>query len=250
MGFIRPPSIHSSQEESLALNISELIEKEFKINFNNESDGKSTNSTTSMQQNGDYLNEHSISSLVNNIPSYSVVYFKSDTDFSEMQNFMFELCSKLNLKVIVLNEGGAKQGLQHIIDKMNIKAVFMGVRSSDPHASKLFQQKRLILFSSSFCPLIFVIFVGHLKPFTQTDSDWPQAMRVLPILDWSYNDIWTFLKQLDLSYCSLYDKGYSSIGRVHNTSPNPHLKNERGEYLPAYKLNIVDSERSGRLNSS
>lgn len=71
-------------------------------------------------------------------------------------------------------------------------------------------------------------------------------MRVLPILDFNYQDIWTFLKHLDLSYCSLYDKGYSSVGRVYNTSPNPNLKDEKGQYLPAYKLSQSDSERSGR----
>ncbi|GLG99510.1 Molybdopterin-binding protein [Gryllus bimaculatus] len=83
-----------------------------------------------------------------------------------------------------------------------------------------------------------------------TDADWPQVMRVSPILDWSYQDIWMFLRELNVPYCCLYDQGYSSIGSYHNTAPNPRLmyKDDNGEikYHPAYLLKDEKSERSGR----
>lgn len=87
-------------------------------------------------------------------------------------------------------------------------------------------------------------------------------MRVHPILDWSYHDVWDFLRHPDLTlggpgttieWCELYDYGYgqpprlrrtsvargvlcpdtlnllpfcsyTSIGSTHNTFPNPCLR--------------------------
>jgi len=37
---------------------------------------------------------------------------------------------------------------------------------------------------------------------------------VNPILDWSDNDVWDFIKESKISYCSLYDEGFKRIGCV------------------------------------
>lgn len=73
-------------------------------------------------------------------------------------------------------------------------------------------------------------------------------MRVNPILEWTFTDVWGFLRGLGVPYCSLYDDGYTSLGSVHNTFRNPHLANESvpGGYEPAYKLTQCMSERDGR----
>ncbi len=37
---------------------------------------------------------------------------------------------------------------------------------------------------------------------------------VNPILDWSDNDVWNFIKEKKIPYCSLYDEGFKRIGCV------------------------------------
>lgn len=84
-----------------------------------------------------------------------------------------------------------------------------------------------------------------------TDDDWPQVMRVSPILDWKYVHVWDFLLTTKASYCELYDKGYTSLGSQTNTKPNPALRyfdEHTGEekYLPAWHLKDDEQERCGR----
>ena len=45
-------------------------------------------------------------------------------------------------------------------------------------------------------------------------------MRVNPIMDWGYTEVWALLRGAHLPYCSLYDKGYTSIGATSNTAQN------------------------------
>lgn len=95
-----------------------------------------------------------------------------------------------------------------------------------------------------------------LDPICKSSAGWPEFYRVFPILDWSYNEVWTFLRQFELPYCSLYDDGYTSLGEIDNTQKNPHLKtvetNDDGEeverYLPAYMLKKEEYERESRVS--
>lgn len=107
--------------------------------------------------------------------------------------------------------------------KPNVKAFLLGNRSTDPGGDKL-------------------------KAFIPTDQGWPSAMRVFPVLDWGYKDVWGFIRDLSIPYCSLYDQGYSSIGE--NEAPNEVLVyvDSRGarRFKPAYMLEDSKLERSGR----
>lgn len=109
-----------------------------------------------------------------------------------------------------------------------IRAIFVGTRRTDPHGAKL-------------------------THFDRTDHGWPDFMRVHPVIDWHYAEIWAFIRHLGLKYCSLYDMGYTSLGGTSDTHPNPSLRvqekvNGGGErqYLPAYELTRDLEERLGR----
>jgi FAD synthetase len=160
--------------------------------------------------------------------------------------------------------------LEEVKSSTSIKAIFMGTRRTDPYSN-------------------------FLSPFAPTDPDWPSFIRkyiptlfllllfllpnslllflgVLPILDWDYTDVWSLLLDLNIQYCPLYDKGFTSIGYTHDTEPNPALristeeseeeeekeveeegkdgerrkKEKKSKYAPAWTLLNCSVERNGR----
>lgn len=81
------------------------------------------------------------------------------------------------------------------------------------------------------------------------------------MLDWSYAEVWAFLRELDVPWCKLYDAGYTSLGSTHNTLRNPLLRTQDGGYLPAWMresplahrtdptVQDGSQERAGRISS-
>lgn len=88
--------------------------------------------------------------------------------------------------------------------------------------------------------------LANLNPFTETDGNWPRVMRVFPLLDWSYANIWAAIIELKIPVCELYNVGYTSLGCIHDTLPNPILR--YGDvYRPAWELEDESMERAGRV---
>ncbi|KAF7591532.1 hypothetical protein BBP40_001470 [Aspergillus hancockii] len=109
-----------------------------------------------------------------------------------------------------------------------VKAIFVGTRRTDPHGAKL-------------------------THFDRTDHGWPDFVRIHPVIDWHYAEIWAFIRQLGLEYCPLYDQGYTSLGGQTDTHPNPKLRlnapndsDATQDYRPAYELTEDLEERLGR----
>ncbi|KAI0363293.1 adenine nucleotide alpha hydrolases-like protein, partial [Pilatotrama ljubarskyi] len=86
----------------------------------------------------------------------------------------------------------------------HVEAILIGTRRGDPHGAQL----------------------GFRNP---TDAGWPRFVRVNPIINWAYADVWAFLRRFRVPYCSLYDEGYTSLGSTYNTFPNPALRIVDGE---------------------
>ncbi|KAG4068851.1 hypothetical protein HA402_004999 [Bradysia odoriphaga] len=160
------------------------------------------------------------------------IYLQPAEPFEEIESFVKD-CSEKYFPIAVKLGIGTKQDALFAIcdDYPELKAVFMGSRRTDPYCQQL-------------------------KDFEMTTKGWPELMRINPLLDWTCDDIWTYLKSFNVPYCSLYDVGYTSLGDKTNTVPNPHLKyfnNDTGktEYYPAYYLKDADAyERVGRLTSA
>ena len=149
------------------------------------------------------------------------IYIKNAAPFEEADVFIKQTVKAYNLDLLVI-ENGMKQGLEQLrISHPEIKACLMGTRRHDPYSSKL-------------------------RSFSPTDRSWPTFMRICPILDWSYEEVWEYLRSLNIPYCCLYDKGYTSLGSQSNTVPNPCLLQKDGSHLPAYHLEDETKEREGR----
>lgn len=147
-------------------------------------------------------------------------FFHHDTDFPEIMEFTHATNKRLGLGMEVLT-GDFKQGLEQLLQQTHVQAIVLGTRRGDPNAAD----------QEYFCP---------------SSQGWPPFMRVNPILDWGYHDVWGFLQLAELPYCCLYDQGYTSLGSVSNTTPNGALLLEDGSFAPAHMLPDARLERAGR----
>ncbi|XP_070557327.1 FAD synthase-like [Ptychodera flava] len=153
------------------------------------------------------------------------LYIKGSSSFPEVERFIQDCIQRYNLKLFQIQKGMKAALTELQTEQPKIKAILMGTRKTDPYSTKL-------------------------SAFSMTDPDWPQYMRVNPLLHWDYHHVWQFLRKLFIEYCFLYDKGYTSLGSMDNTKRNPLLQytDDAGKvkYKPAYELEDGNLERHGR----
>lgn len=97
------------------------------------------------------------------------------------------------------------------------EAILIGVRATDP-------------------------FGDTLEPIQKTDSNWPDFYRIQPILHWKLANIWSFLLYSCEPICGLYSEGFTSIGGIDTTIPNPNLiKNDKTIHKLSFDWEIANS---------
>lgn len=166
----------------------------------------------------------------NNEPKLVAFYAPLPNHFKEESDFVQETARRYDLKLMQYSSNSLKESLfQFRADAPSIEAIFIGTRKDD--------------FKSGF----------QMTAMEPTDGNWPKYMRVNPILNWSYLQVWEFIRELDIPYCDLYNQGYSSLGTQDNTTKNSSLLryDEAGKpyYLPAWSLTDLRKERFSRLSS-
>ncbi|KXZ50142.1 hypothetical protein GPECTOR_17g778 [Gonium pectorale] len=152
-------------------------------------------------------------------------YFRKNDDFTEVKQFVEGADKQYSLDVEYIAEQDFKKGLCDYLESTGVMAIVLGTRRGDPNAGG----------QDTFCP---------------SSEGWPPFMRVNPIIDWTYHEVWVFLRAVRAPYCTLYDHGYTSLGGTGNTLPNSSLRRPDGGYEPAYALADGRQERSGRLHAA
>lgn len=145
---------------------------------------------------------------------------ENENDFPEIIKYVKYITKLWNIKLLSFKN--MKESITILKEKYQINIVILGCRKTDPHCEKL--------------PII-----------SPTDRDWPFILRFNPLLDWTYIDVWDYIEQFKLPVCSLYEKGFTSIGDKTNSFPNYHLFKEK--FLHAKYLQNISTEREGRIKT-
>ena len=94
------------------------------------------------------------------------MYIQSAHPFAEVEDFVVESKKIYGLSLSRYAKPMKAAFTDYLKDFPNVKAIFVGTRRTDPHGADL----------------------THFDP---TDHGWPSFMRIHPVIDWHYVEIWT-----------------------------------------------------------
>jgi len=105
--------------------------------------------------------------LGENLPA---VYIVSSYPFEEVENFVATSSQTYHLDLLRYPIPMRQAFDDYIKANTEIKAILVGTRRTDPHGS-------------------------NLRYFDPTDRGWPSFMRVHPVIDWHYAEIWAVCRR-------------------------------------------------------
>jgi FAD synthetase len=121
------------------------------------------------------------------ISPIQTVYIVSSHPFPEVEDFVSTSSATCSLSLSRYAKGMKEAFTDYLQEFPKVKAIFVGTRRTDPHGE----------------------FLTH---FDQTDGGWPDFMRVHPVIDWHYVDIWT------VSYCFIRHTLRQHAHNIHSSS--------------------------------
>ena len=68
-------------------------------------------------------------------------------------------------------------------------------------------------------------------------SFWKGKRMIRPIIDWTDEDVWEFIKSYNIPYCELYDQGFTRLGCV--GCPLSSNQEKELDMYPKYKENYI-----------
>ncbi len=143
-----------------------------------------------------------------------------------LDEFYRQICQEWGLEVIEFEDCDMKSALDYLLRHHQVEGVFLGVRQADYPTTPL-------------------------DTFVETSEGWPKTMRILPLLHWSYRDVWKYIDEHNLPVCKLYSEGgFTSIKNEQCSFPNYTLWNsQKGGWDHARTLGNISLERVGRITT-
>lgn len=186
------------------------------------------------------------------IPRPRVIYFNNKDEFPEVLDLLQDTVGLYDLDMLAFKEGVSfGEGLKYLVERnyapgMNGLSFYGNNNNNESTTHRHLPPPH---------PLAFILGTRSNDPnagsqniYAPSSHYMPPFLRVNPILNWNYGQVWHFLRTFELPYCKLYDDGYTSLGTVKDTLPCPALKKDNDEYWPAYMLSDWDQERAGRIS--
>ena len=187
----------------------------------------------------------------------SLLFFDQTPDeFTQIYDVLQEIADyyEVDITTVISKDRLMKDTFnEYIHNHPEIKAIFLGQRSSDKCSANCVSVTEVNMENKTETQT-----KNENKTETQTEDEakiktenknetdekngWSPIELINPILEWTHAEVWSFLLSKRVPYCSLYNEGFTSLGKKSETVVNPFLPLGK----PAWYLQDANLERAGR----